>query len=118
MPLDSLKIIAVLLHFGGAILITLSFINIALLIYKFCREKVDCPMATKTKMPLSPFLIALGSYGFIFLSFTFFYKVVFEPNLFGLRYFAIAVSLLGSLLIFYGVHTFYTASKNSMKAVN
>ncbi len=119
MPFNLLKVFGIIFHFAGMLLITLSFIRIAAVFYKICREKTDCPFVPKTKIVGPPFLIALGSVGFLFTTFSFAYSVIMES--YGiqtyLRYYAMIASVLANLLILYGITLFYRKlkEKNSIK---
>ncbi|MFH1664429.1 MAG: hypothetical protein ABH986_06555 [archaeon] len=112
MPLNALSITAFLFYFGGMFLFAVSFIKIAAMFHELCKEKAGCKFVPKTALFLAPLLIAVGSTGFIFVSFVFLYKTISLNPPFGLRYFAMAACLFGSLFIAFGFNRFYQSAKS------
>ena len=113
MPLDTLRIVAVLVHFAGSVLLAMAFINVSIVVFRFCMSKIKCVCFRGTRLPMFPTLIALGGSAFIFESLIFTYVSLVGVFEFAstMRFFAMAVLLLGSLSFLYGVSGFYAQAK-------
>jgi len=120
MPLDEIKILGMVFHFIGMLLLTLTYIKIAVLVHRISMQKNCLEYIPGTKLLLFPFLIALGAIGFVFVSLIHSYSMIIAVIEVGdyLRYFSLGVALVGNLLAFYAICKFYKTSLEKAKVIN
>ena len=115
MPLEPLRIVAILLHFGGFALIALSFVHIAIVVRIVSTKLLkECKCFPGTMLPMYPNLIVLGAMGFFFTTFSYAYATILADFDIGIqiRFFAIAVSLLADLIILHAIHGYSVEAKH------
>ncbi|HZX19981.1 MAG TPA: hypothetical protein VFF13_03130 [archaeon] len=111
MTLTAESIASVLFHFAGMVLMTLAFIEMALIVKKFSQTEVESVCFPGTMLPMYPLLITIGGLSFVYLTFAFLQvslmpddiALEFEPKL---RYIGTGITLVGGLLALYGIYKF------------
>ena len=110
MTFEILTLITIAVYLGGTVLLALSFVNIAVSVYRFSVARAECACFPGTRLPLYPTLIVFAGAGFIFsgFAFTHFLLIGHERSV---VFFATAVTLLGLLVALYGIYQFYKREK-------
>ena len=122
MALHPATILYVSFHLIGMALLTISFIHIATIVYRFSQKlKVEQKVIPGTKLPLRTNMILFGSAGFLLLGFTVAYVTLFKPNTppGWIRLMATTISVVGNILILSAIYDFYKSiSKTKEKGKN
>ena len=106
MAFEILPLITIAVYLGGAVLFALSFVNIAVSVYRFSAARSECVCFPGTRLPLYPTLIVFAGAGFLFSGFGFTHLLLNGHERIVL-FFATSATLLGLLVALYGVYKFY-----------
>ena len=113
MQVEPVQAAAIAFHFFGMLLLSFAFVKMAIIVLLYSNDQCRGKCFPGTRLPKYPTLIALGSVGFLYLSFTFAYATLtgFPTTSQSTRYLGTAVSLVGGLLALYAVHGAYRACR-------
>ena len=114
MPLSTPQIIAVILFASANIIFAASFSHIAIIVYRYYVSGNVKPVYVKgTKILLSPLLIALGGFSFLYSIFTYTLIAWLGIGNVGVefRFLGTFLTLAGVIFALFGMYRFYATAK-------